>query len=95
MSKAARSSAANPTPPPELPYEEALARLEAVVDSMESGDLPLESLLAKYEEGVKLAEICQARLRAAEGRIQQLEKNAAGEPVLRPFDPDAESDSQA
>ncbi len=95
MSKAARTSASSPSPPPELPYEEALARLEGVVDAMESGDLPLETLLAKYEEGVKLAEVCQARLRSAEARIQQLEHNSAGEPVLRPFDPEAESDQEA
>lgn len=95
MSKAARTSASSPTTPPEPPYEEALQRLETIVDTMESGDLPLEALLAKYEEGVKLAEVCQARLRSAEARIQQLEQNSAGEPVLRPFDPDDESDQQA
>ena len=61
-----------------LRFEEALEKLEAIVEAMESGDLPLESLLARYEEGMKLAQACQARLADAETRIQQLEKTAGG-----------------
>ena len=49
--------------------------------------LPLESLLAKYEEGARLAKICQAKLAEAELKIEQLEKNAAGEAKLKPFAP--------
>ena len=56
---------------------------------MESDDLPLETLLAKYEEGAKLVKICQEKLAEAELKIQQLEKNAAGEMKLKPFE-DAE-----
>lgn len=51
---------------------------------MESGDLPLESLLAKYEEGTKLAKVCQEKLAEAELKVQQLEKTAAGELKLKP-----------
>jgi len=68
-----------------MPFEEALQRLEAVVAEMESDALPLETLLARYEEGVKLVEVCQARLAAAEVRIQQLEKSATGEVRLKPL----------
>ena len=50
---------------------------------MESGDLPLESLLTRYEEGVKLAKVCQEKLAEAEVKIQQLEKSAAGELKLK------------
>lgn len=57
---------------------------------MESGDLPLESLIAKYEEGMKLSQICQAKLAEAELKIQQLEKNTAGEMKLKPFEKDIE-----
>ena len=71
--------------PPGLPFEEALKKLEAIVEAMESEDLPLESLLAKYEEGTRLAKICQEKLSEAEVKIQQLEKNAAGEVKLKPF----------
>jgi exodeoxyribonuclease VII small subunit len=71
----------------DLPFEEALKKLEAIVESMESEDLPLESLLGKYEEGTKLAQICQVKLAEAEVKIQQLERNAAGEMRLKPFTP--------
>ena len=66
-----------------LPFEEALKKLEAIVEAMESEDLPLESLLAKYEEGTRLSKICQDKLAEAELKIQQLEKNAAGEMELK------------
>ena len=52
---------------------------------MESGDLPLETLLARYEEGVKLTKICQDKLAEAELKIQQLEKSASGEFILKPL----------
>lgn len=68
------------------PFEEALKKLEGIVAAMESDDLPLETLLAKYEEGAKLVKICQEKLADAELKIQQLEKNAAGEMKLKPVD---------
>ncbi len=67
-----------------MPFEEALKKLEAIVEAMESSDLPLESLLAKYEEGTQLAKLCQDKLAEAELKIQQLERNAAGEMKLKP-----------
>jgi exodeoxyribonuclease VII small subunit len=74
----------NPAKTP--PFEEALKKLEGVVEAMEADDLPLETLLAKYEEGSKLVKICQEKLSEAELKIQQLEKNAAGEMKLKPVD---------
>jgi exodeoxyribonuclease VII small subunit len=71
-----------------LPFEEALKKLETIVEAMESQELPLETLLAKYEEGTQLARICQERLADAELKIQQLEKNAAGEMKLKPVPPE-------
>ena len=67
-----------------LPFEEALKKLESIVEAMESEDLPLETLLARYEEGTRLAGICQSKLAEAELKIQQLEKNTAGELKLKP-----------
>lgn len=67
-----------------MTFEEALKKLEAIVTTMEGEDLPLESLLAKYEEGTCLAKACQEKLAEAELKIQQLEKNAAGEFKLKP-----------
>jgi exodeoxyribonuclease VII small subunit len=72
------------------PFEEALKKLEGIVEAMEADDLPLETLLAKYEEGARLVKICQEKLAEAEVKIQQLEKNAAGEIKLKPFEAEAE-----
>jgi len=68
-----------------LPFEEALKKLETIVEAMESEDLPLETLLAKYEEGTRLAKVCQEKLADAELKIQQLERNAVGELQLKPL----------
>lgn len=68
-----------------LPFEEALKKLETIVAAMESEDLPLETLLAKYEEGTRLALACQEKLAEAELKIQRLEKSAAGEMKLKPL----------
>jgi exodeoxyribonuclease VII small subunit len=70
----------------ELSFEQGIERLENIVEAMESGDLPLETLMQKFEEGTQLAKVCQDKLAQAEVRIQQIEKNAAGEPTLNPFD---------
>ena len=67
-----------------LPFEEALKRLEAIAEAMEAQDLPLESLLARYQEGTALAQLCQAKLNEAELKIQQLEKSGKGEMTLKP-----------
>ena len=68
----------------EIPFEEAIQKLESIVDAMEADDLPLETLLTRFEEGTKLAQLCQAKLAEAELKIQQVEKNAVGEVVLKP-----------
>lgn len=68
----------------DVPFEEALKKLESIVEAMESGELPLETLLARFEEGTRLVKACQAKLEEAELKISTLEKGAAGEPVLKP-----------
>ena len=57
-----------------LSFEAALAKLEAIVDSMEQGEVPLAELLAKYEEGSKLLKVCEGRLKDAELKIEKLKK---------------------
>lgn len=81
MSKPSKAAEAARTD--NLPFEEAMKRLETIVDAMESSDLPLETLLSQYEEGMKLARVCQAKIADAELKIQQLEKNAAGTLTLK------------
>ena len=75
-------------PAKSLPFEEALKKLEGIVEAMESDELPLEALLAQYEEGTRLVKICQEKLAEAELKIQQLEKNAAGDLKLKPLSSD-------
>lgn len=78
--------AGHSNPAKSLPFEEALKKLEGIVEAMETDELPLEALLAKYEEGTRLVKICQEKLAEAELKIQQLEKNTAGEIKLKPLE---------
>jgi exodeoxyribonuclease VII small subunit len=84
MSKPAKADAVKGS----LPFEDALKKLEGIVEAMESEELPLEALLARYEEGTRLVKVCQEKLAEAELKIRQLEKNAAGEMKLKPFEKD-------
>ncbi len=59
-------------------YETLMARLVAVVDRLESGELPLAEALALYEEGVGLGAACQRLLEAAELRVQHLTVSTDG-----------------
>jgi exodeoxyribonuclease VII small subunit len=71
----------------EPPFEEALQNLESIVEQMEGGELPLETMLTRFEEGVRLVKSCQSRLDEAELKINKLEKTADGQAVLKPADP--------
>jgi exodeoxyribonuclease VII small subunit len=66
-----------------------MKRLEAIVEQMESGELSLEDLIVRYEEGMKLVKVCQERLASAEQRIEIITRNSAGKPVVRNFEPAA------
>ncbi len=68
-------------------FEHAMKRLEQIVQEMESGDLPLEDLIVRYEEGMKLVKVCQERLASAEQRIEIITRNSAGKPVVKEFEP--------
>lgn len=72
----------------EIKFEEALTRLEAVVNRLESGELPLEESLRLFEEGVHLTKVCTHRLEEAERRITILLKNERGEYQEAPFEGD-------
>ncbi len=61
-----------------LAFEAALERLETIVESMESGEVPLAELLAKFEEGNTLLKVCEGRLKEAELKIEQLKKQKDG-----------------
>ena len=70
-------------------FEKALGDLEKIVKSLESGDLPLEKALEKFEAGIKLSRYCSETLDAAERRVTQLMTDASGVAVEQPFDTDA------
>ncbi len=59
--------------------EKSLDSLEKIVDELESGDLPLEKAMQKFEEGIKLTRSCQAALRDAEQKVEILLKDTDGE----------------
>jgi len=71
----------------QLSFEDALERLESLVDSMEHGEVPLAELLSKYEEGTKLLKVCEARLKDAELKIEKLKKQKDGSVSFETFEP--------
>ncbi len=70
----------------EMKFEEALKRLERIVEDLEKGTLSLDESLKKYEEGVRLSQICSKRLDAAQKRVEILAKKEGGKFELRPFE---------
>ncbi|MEX0976106.1 MAG: exodeoxyribonuclease VII small subunit [Woeseia sp.] len=71
-----------------LNLEKSLEQLESLIDELESGDLPLDTAMKKFEEGVKLTRSCQSALKDAEQRVEILLKSAGGEETLEDFDVD-------
>jgi exodeoxyribonuclease VII small subunit len=69
-----------------LSFEDALRQLESIVEAMESGEVPLAELLAKFEDGTKLLKVCEARLKDAELKIEQLKKQKDGTVVFEKFE---------
>ncbi len=59
-------------------FEEALHRLENIVQRLEQGDVPLEDALKLYEEGIALSKVCGEKLAQAELRLKRLGKDAEG-----------------
>ena len=72
--------------------EKALADLEELVEELESGDLPLEKAMKKFEDGIKLTRSCQTALKDAEQKVEVLLKGAGGEETLEDFDVDTDDD---
>jgi exodeoxyribonuclease VII small subunit len=68
--------------------EKSLADLESLVEELESGDLPLEKAMKKFEEGIKLTRGCQGALKDAEQRVEILLKSTGGEESVEAFSGD-------
>ena len=85
----------NPTPPSssspdraaeeELPFELAISRIEDLVTRMEAERLPLDDLIAAYDEGTRLLEVCRHRLDDAQRRVEMITVRADGSSTLSPF----------
>lgn len=65
--------------------EKTLADLETLVDELESGDLPLDQAMKKFEQGIKLTSNCQRALKDAEQKVEILLKSAGGVDALEDF----------
>ena len=71
----------------QLSFEDALRALEDIVRKLESGDVPLDDSISLYERGEALRKHCQARLDAAQARIERIVQGPDGNPTgTRPFD---------
>ena len=74
---------------PDLDFEAALAELEKLVETMESGEQSLEETLASFQKGIELTRSCQEGLKAAEQKVEQLiQKN--GKYLAEPVEPEDE-----
>ncbi|WP_405224049.1 exodeoxyribonuclease VII small subunit [Lentisalinibacter sediminis] len=71
----------------DINLEQALGELEALVEEMETGDLPLEEAMKKFERGITLTRQCQTALREAEQKVEVLLKKAGSEEETAPFEP--------
>ena len=68
-----------------LTFEKAMKQLEQIVQELETGDLPLERAIKKFEEGVQLSKLCSEQLDETEKRITVLLQDQAGNVSEKPF----------
>ena len=71
-----------------LSFEEALTRLEAIVQQLETGDAALEKSIDIYKEGTYLKRHCEAKLKAAQAQVEKIRLNADGSIETQAFDVD-------
>ena len=75
---------------PEMSFEEAMAKLEALVRSMESGNTRLEDVIASFEEAKRLSAYCQMKLETLKRKIEILTKDGPEGQTWAPFRPEAD-----
>jgi exodeoxyribonuclease VII small subunit len=76
-------------------FEQSLKELEKIVQELESGDLPLEEAVKKFEQGIQLSKFCSEKLDETERRITMLVKNSQGDISEQPFMPEEGSSKSA
>lgn len=73
-------------------FEQSIKQLERIVQELEGGDLPLETAIKKFEEGLKLTKFCSEKLDETEKKVSILLKNAEGRIVEKPFRAEKDED---
>lgn len=71
-----------------LSFEEAIQELQNLVRRLEEGRLALEEAITAYERGVALKNFCEAKLKAAKLKVEQIVLNDQGQTATAPFDPE-------
>jgi len=75
-------------------FEQAMKQLEEIVQDLESGDLPLEKAIKKFEEGIVLSKFCAEKLDESEKKITILTRDAAGSVSDMPFTEENRNDGR-
>lgn len=70
----------------EMKFEEALKKLEKIVEELEGEELSLDESLEKYEEGIRLSKLCAKKLEVAKKKVEILLKSEDGSIEIKPFD---------
>lgn len=73
-------------------FEDAMKKLEGIVERMEKGEMPLNESLKLFEEGVRLTRLCSQELQKAEKKVELLTKNIEGKLVAVPFEEETEEE---
>ena len=76
----------------EKKFEEAMQRLEDIVESLEENDLSLNDSLKAFKEGMKLIGFCSKRLEEVEQKVTMLVKENEGKYSQQPFEPDMQGE---
>jgi len=79
----------------EIKFEDALTRLEEIVEKLEEGGLPLEESLSAFEEGIKLSRVCAKLLNEAERKVEILTKGEDGQLITKPFEEELPEDDES
>ena len=79
----------------EIKFENAMNRLEHIVEELEKGELDIDKSLEIFEEGIKMSRVCSKKLNEAEQKIEKLTKNQKGELVAELFPAGDEGDADA
>ena len=81
----------SPTKSEKEPFDEAMKKIESILDELERGELPLEEIVEKFESGVALVKELGGRLEKMETRIRKLVESEDGRITLETFEPEADN----